>query len=484
MKKILLALLALLLLVIAVMVIRTLGFSSQQLKVDAIPPIEIHPDAADHFAEAISIRTVSFGDPADFDSIQFDLFNKFLSDTYPLVHSQLEHQVFHGYTHLYSWMGKDPTLDPVILMSHHDVVPIASFYKWSVHPFTEGIKGDTIYGRGAIDDKFGVIGLLEATEQLLQEGHTPRRSIYLSFGHDEEVLGNGAVAVVDYLKNKGVRAALVLDEGQAITQDLVPGVTEKIALIGIAEKGYQTLELQVDMAGGHSSTPAAESSIDVLASAIGRLKANQFDAKITPALKGFMEAIGPHMSFISRFAFANADILEGMILKSYHDAGGAASSSVRTTIAPTIFEAGIKDNVIPTTARASVNFRILPGETKETVLEHVIHAIDDERVQVNFASGGSAPSPVSPIKSEAYDLIQKSIKQVYPDVLIGPSLVVGGTDSRHFTAISDYVYRFAPFHITPHNYRCFHGIDERVVVNEFEDGIRFYRQMILNGSDM
>ena len=173
MKKILLALLALLLLVIAVMLIRTLGFNSQQVEIDAIPPIEINPDAADHFAEAISIRTVSFGDPADFDSSQFDLFNQFLSDIYPLVHSQLDHQVFHGYTHLYGWTGSDPTLDPIILMSHHDVVPIASFYKWSVHPFTEGIKGDTIYGRGAIDDKFGVIGLLEATEQLLQEGHTP-----------------------------------------------------------------------------------------------------------------------------------------------------------------------------------------------------------------------------------------------------------------------------------------------------------------------
>lgn len=484
MKKILLVLFTLLLIVIAVMVIRTLSFSSQQLEVDTIPSIEIEPDAADHFAEAISIRTVSFGDPADFDSIQFDLFNKFLADTYPLVHSQLDHQIFHGYTHLYSWTGKDTSLDPIILMSHHDVVPIASFYKWSVHPFTEGIKGDTIYGRGAIDDKFGVIGLLEATEQLLREGYTPNRTIYLSFGHDEEVLGNGATAVVDHLKNKGVTAALVLDEGQAITQDLVPGVTEKIALIGIAEKGYQTLELQVDMAGGHSSTPAAESSIDVLAAAIGRLKANQFDARITPALRGFMEAIGPHMSFKSRFAFANADILEGVILKSYHDAGGAASSSVRTTIAPTIFEAGIKDNVIPTTARASVNFRIIPGETKETVMTHVMDAIDDERIQVNYANGGSAPSPVSPIKSEAYDIIQKSIKQVFPDVLIGPSLVVGGTDSRHFTAISDYVYRFAPFHITPHNYRCFHGIDERVGVKEFEDGIRFYRQMIINGSEM
>ncbi len=484
MKKILLVLLALLILAVIVIVIRTVSFSSQQMDVEPVSVIEISPDAVDHFAEAISIRTVSFGDPAEFDSVQFDLFNKFLADTYPLIYSQLDHETFHEYTHLYKWRGSDPNLDPIILMSHHDVVPIASFYKWSVHPFTEGIKGDTIYGRGAMDDKFGVIGLLEAAEQLLEEGYTPKRSIYLSFGHDEEVLGSGAIAVVDHLKNLGVRAALVLDEGQAITQDLVPGVKEKIALIGIAEKGYQTLELQVDMAGGHSSTPAAESSIDVLAAAIGRLKSNPFDPKITPALRGFMTSIGPHMGLKSRIAFANADILQGLILKSYDDAGGAAAASVRTTIAPTIFEAGIKDNVIPTTARASVNFRIIPGETRETVMKHVTDAIGDDRVQINYAKGGSAPSPVSPIESDAYDIIQKSIKQIYTDVLIGPSLVVGGTDSRHFKAISDYVYRFAPFHITPHNYTCFHGIDERVGVSEFEDGIRFYRQMIINGSEM
>ena len=235
MKKILLGLLLLLIIAIAVMVVRTLGFSAQQLDIDAIESIPIDTKASDHFAEAIAIRTVSFSDPAEFDSTQFDLFNQFLLDTYPLIHSQLGHEVFHGYTHLYHWKGKDPKLEPIIMMSHHDVVPIASFYKWSVHPFTEGIKGDTIYGRGAMDDKFGVIGIMEATEQLLKEGYTPNRSVYLSFGHDEEVLGYGAVAVVDHLKNNGVRAALVLDEGQAITQDLVPGVDEKIALIGIAE---------------------------------------------------------------------------------------------------------------------------------------------------------------------------------------------------------------------------------------------------------
>ena len=324
MKKILLGLLILILIVLAFMLYRTFNFSSNQLEIDPIEKFAVNQKAKENFAEAISIRTVSFADPADFDSTQFDLFNDFLQKTYPKVHQNLEHEEFHEYTHLYKWEGAQPSLEPIILMAHHDVVPIASFFKWSVHPFTEGIKGDTIFGRGAMDDKFGVIGILEATEQLIIEGYQPKRTIYLSFGHDEEVLGHGAIAVVEHLKSKGVTASLVLDEGQAITQSLVPGVAQKVALIGIAEKGYQTLELQVDMVGGHSSTPADESSIDVLAAAIGRLKANQFESKITPALEGFMKAIGPSMGFASRFAFANSDILEGMILGSYEKAGGAA----------------------------------------------------------------------------------------------------------------------------------------------------------------
>ncbi len=482
MKKVFLFIAFSLILFIAFILYRTVTFTSTQYKADAIVKVPIAASASDHFVEAISIRTISFSDKSDFDSTQFNLFNQFLSDTYPLVHQRLEHKTFHQYSHLYKWQGTDHDLEPIILMAHHDVVPIASFRKWSVHPFIEGIRGDTIYGRGAMDNKFGVIGILEATEQLLSEGHQPERSVYLSFGHNEEVLGNGAEAIVDYLQTMGERAALVLDEGQAITNNLLPGVDPNVALIGIAEKGYLSLEFQVDMIGGHSSTPADESSIDVLARAILELKDNPFDSKVTPALEGFMKYIGPEMGFAARLIFANADICKKLILRRYQQVGGAAMSTIRTTIAPTIFDAGIKDNVIPTTARATVNFRILPGETKETVMKHVLNVINDDRVQVSYTSnGGSNPSPVSPTDCQAYDIIQKSIKQIYPDVLIAPSLVVGGTDSRHFSAISDHVYRFSPFFISPHNYTCFHGIDERISVGEFENSIRFYRQMIMNG---
>jgi carboxypeptidase PM20D1 len=435
----------------------------------------------DHFAEAISIRTVSFADRADFDSTQFRLFNDFLLRTYPQIHSKLEHQVFNEFSHLYKWTGQDTQLDPIILMGHFDVVPIASPALWSVHPFRTGVKNDSIYGRGAIDDKFATIAILETVEQLLKEGFQPKRTIYLSFGHDEEVGGRlGAIPIAKYLKEKGVNAHLIIDEGQSIADGLIPGMDKEVGLIGIAEKGIVSLELEVHLAGGHSSMPAKETSIDVLAAAVSKVKQNPMPAKITPVLDGFIDKIGPEMDFKSRFAFANKGIFKSVILGIY-EKSNVGNAVIRTTTAPTIFEAGIKENVIPTAARAVINFRIIPDETMESVKEYVEKVIDDERVQISFRRGTN-PAPVSPIDGLAYETIERSIKEIFGNIITAPNLVVAATDARHFTEVSSNIYRFTPFHLNAANIGCFHGVDERVGVDEFKDGIRFYRRLIFNSS--
>lgn len=481
MKKVVLGVLGVLIVIIGVLLYNLINFKSNQTKVDPVPSVEVADSAIHHFAEAISIRTVSFPDPVDFDSTQFELFNEFLERSYPLVHQELEHRVFNSYSHLFHWKGSNPALKPIILMAHLDVVPIASPYKWSVHPFTEGIKNDTLYGRGAIDDKFGVIGILESVEMLLREGIKPQRSIYLSFGHDEELSGaKGAVTIVDYLKSQGVEAEFILDEGLAITQKLIPGIEQNVALIGVAEKGYASMRLQVDMEGGHSSTPASESSIDVLAGAVHRLKNTPFPSRITNTLQGFIAKIGPNMGLTSRLAFSNPWLFQSMILNTYETSSSATAASVRTTISPTIFEAGVKDNVIPTSAEAIVNFRLIPGDDTESVMKHVQEAINDPRVQCEFIGDPSKPSPESPIDVEAFATLERSILEIFPDVLIGPSLVLGGTDARHFADLSPNIYRFAPYQINEANMKCYHGIDERMAVNEFNNAIRFYRQLIIN----
>ena len=483
MKKILLGILSIAVLFIAYILFNTFNFKSAQLVVEPAQKIAIQEQSIENLQGALQLKTISFENPLDFDSTQFKLFNILLDTYYPLTSGSLTHQRFNEFSHLFEWKGTDPTLKPIVLMGHIDVVPIASPDKWSVDPFAAEIKDGKIWGRGTIDDKFSVIGIMEAVEMLLREGFQPKRTIFLSFGHDEEVGGElGAVAIVNHLKARGIEAEYVLDEGYAITQKLIPGIDSDVAMIGIAEKGSTTIEFTVDMEGGHSSQPASETAIDVLARAISRLKEEPMEATLSEAMQGFMNQLGPEMGFVNRMAFANKAIFKPIIISTYESASNAGNALVRTTTAPTIFEAGIKENVIPTTARALVNFRIIPGQTAEDVMAHCLAVINDERVKVRFYGFNTNPSPVSPSDSWGYETINKSIKQIFSEAFTAPNLVIAATDSRHFSPISRNIYRFVPYHINEANISTFHGIDEHIAIEDYENAIRFYRQLILNSN--
>lgn len=471
------------LLFIAFILIKTFTFTSQQLQVETVEKIDIPDDAITRFTEALRIKTISHENPEDFDSAAFQSFNELLSRNYPLVSSTLDRKTFNHYSHLYTWHGTDDSLKPIVLMGHIDVVPIASPDQWTHDPFAGEVKDGVIWGRGTIDDKFSVIGILESIEMLLAENHQPERTIYLAFGHDEEVGGKlGAVVMAEYLAGLGVEAKFILDEGYAITQKLVPGVDPDLAFIGVAEKGSTTIELTVEIVGGHSSQPAPETAIDVLGGAVAALKENPLEATISEAMHGFMDQVGPEMGFVNKMGFANRGLFKPLIISTYENASGAGNALVRTTTAPTIFEAGIKENVIPYQARAVVNFRIIPGQTAEDVMEHVISTIDDARVKAKFMGFSSDPSPVSPMDSDGYNIINKTLKQTFDGVLTAPNLVIAATDSRHFTKVSKNIYRFVPYHINESNIQTFHGIDERIPVEDYKDAIRFYRQLILNSN--
>jgi len=483
MKKIGLSLLVILVLFIGFLLGKTLTFTSNQLQVDLVEKAIIPDGAIERLQKALRIKTISFEKVEDFDSTQFEAFNQLLKNQYPTIDSLLDHQVFSEYSHLYKWQGSDSQLRPIVLMGHIDVVPIASPDKWSVDPFSGEIKEGKIWGRGTIDDKFSVIGILEAVEMLLKEGYAPERTTYLSFGHDEEVGGErGAVLIAEYLKDQGVKAEFVLDEGYAITQKLILGIESDAAMIGIAEKGSTTIEFTVDMEGGHSSQPAKETAIDVLANAISKLKANPLEATLSVPMQGFMDQLGPEMGFINKMAFANRSIFKGMIISTYENASGAGNALIRTTTSPTIFEGGIKENVIPTYARAVVNFRIIPGQTADDVMQHARDVINDDRVEPQFYGFNTNPSAISPMESDGYNVINRTIKEVFENTLTAPNLVIAATDSRHFDAVSSNIYRFVPYHINEDNITTFHGIDEHILVEDYKDAIRFYRQLILNSN--
>lgn len=484
MKKGLLFLVLLLIGFFLFLIIKTLSTESNQINV---PPFEdiIQPEGAiERFVEALSYRTISFEDPEDFDSTQFEQFNAFLLNTYPSVFEKCEHTIISDYSHIIKWEGTQQELDPIILMAHIDVVPIANLRAWTVHPFEEGVKDGVIYGRGTIDDKSNLVAIMEAVDALIKEGFQPSRTVYLTFGHDEEILGyNGAAKIASHFEAKGVKAHFVLDEGLTITEGLVPGMnSDRVALVGVAEKGFLSLELTVNSVGGHSSLPERETSIDILSRAVHRLKSNPPKATLTPVIKGFLLKLGTEFGFWQKLAVTNSWLFESLIVKSFTGSAGG-NANLRTTVAPTIFEAGIKENIVPTTARAVVNFRIIPGETQEDVIAYVRNTIDDERILIAPLSQGSNPSPISSINTNAYESLEKTIKELFPDVLIAPSLVVGATDSRYFTKVSDNVYRFSPMVLNKANLNCFHGLDERLPVEEYIDIINYYRRLIMNSME-
>lgn len=476
MKKILRYLFVGLILLVCVLLVNTYTKLSPQMRVEALPAPEITPAALQHFKEAISFKTISYGDHAKFDSAQFLEFRKFLETTYPTFHAKLEREIVGGYTLLYKWKGKNEQLKPIILMAHQDVVPIEEGTEsiWTVDPFAGEIKDNFIWGRGTTDDKMNLISMLEAAEKLLLKNFQPEQTIYFSFGHDEEIGGSGAIAVAKLLKARGVQAEFVMDEGGIITTNQIPGITKPVALLGTSEKGFLSAVLSVEIAGGHSSMPAPETAIDVLTKAIVKLRANPFEARFSESMTGFIESLGPEMPFVQRLAFANPWMFKSMIVGIYESSPGG-NAMVRTTIAPTIIQAGIKDNVIPTLAKATINFRLLPGDKAEAVMSKVKEIIADDRVKVSVLEGAfSEASAVTPMNSEGYRKIEKAIKTSYRDLLTSPFLMIGATDSRYFGEVSPNIIKFSPM-IDPIG---FHGIDERVSLESYKTALWFYEQLL------
>jgi carboxypeptidase PM20D1 len=469
-----------LLALISVLLIRTMMYSTVQLKTSPITPIAVGDAGIDHLAAAVRFRTVSYDDSTLVDTAAFTRFIGFLRQTYPLATSRLQPEKIDRSSLLYRWKGSDPTLKPILLIGHMDVVPAADEQEWEHPPFSGAVAGGYIWGRGTMDDKVNVISILEAVELLLQEGFQPKRTVYLAFGQDEEVGGGrGASRIVACLEQRKIKAAFLLDEGLMIARGLVPGISKDVALIGIAEKGYLSLELSVDAEAGHSSLPPMETSIGILSTAVSRLEHHPMPAGFCEPVNDFLDQVGPEMPFWNKVVFANRWLFKSLIIHKY-ESTQAGRSVVRTSTAVTEFRSGVKENVIPGHASALVNFRILPGETSEQVIQHVRQVVDDERVHIKRKGHGNEPSVVSDYRSEGYASVQKTIAQIFPGTLISPSLVIAATDARHYESVAENSYRFLPIIVKTDDLTRIHGLNERIATADFKNCIRFFHQLILN----
>ena len=471
MKKFAVLLGALLIILVAIVLVKTwTNAPGAHQKSNILEPLT--KEAIAHMSQAIQIKTETPNDAYEFDTATFFAYRKFLEKSYPLVHKNLPRTVIDSFNYVYEWKGTDTSILPMVLMAHYDVVPVeASAVKlWHAVPYGGEIKDGYIWGRGTLDDKSSMISILEAAELQLAKGFQPKQTILLCFGADEESSGNGATAVVKYFKSKNKRFDIVVDEGGEISTEEMKDVKRPIG-----EKGYVTLILTAQKAGGHSSIPAQSTAIDILSKGLYKLRKKQMPAKLTPPISAYLDRVSGYTeNFIKKVELSNMWLFEKQVLNNLSEAP-TSNALVRTTIVPTIVNSGVRDNVIPTFATAYVNSRILPGETQKDVYNFVEKAVKDTNIKITYYHNYSTlPSPTTDIHSKAFKRVEKAIYSVVEDVIVAPMLMVGASDSRNYREVSDGVINFTP--IT--NAKGYHGIDERLLMTDYQKCINFYTLLI------
>lgn len=467
--------------VLSVIFIRTALFGKTQPAVEPCTPIEVDAQrVAGKLSEGIRCKTVSNTDPAKVDRHAFLQLRVVLEKSFPYVHRFLERYETGTDSLVFIWKGRNEDLKPAVLMGHQDVVPVdnATLQNWKHEPFGGDVADGFVWGRGTLDCKSKIFGILEAVEALVIQGFKPERTTMLVFGHDEEVSSmQGVKRIAEQWKEEGIELEAVLDEGGFIQKGVFPGTKVPIALVATAEKGYLTLQLHAEDSGGHSAIPPRQTTIGILAQAIDRLEKHPFPARLDSSRR-MMQGIGSALPVVYQIAFANLWLFRGMIDKIM-SRDQRMSALIRTTTAPTMISGGIKENILPQQSNAIINLRILPGDSIASICDKVRAIIADERVQIEASSkDATEPTGESLTDSEAYLTLTRTVKQIFGNIPVAPTLALGATDAKYFVPLCRNVFRFSPSILTPDDANLEHGVNERVSVEALGKMVQFYAALI------
>lgn len=452
----------------------------------ASPPVDIQA-AAERLSEAIQIRTVSVDNQPDVSGPAFLRLHEHLARAFPNAHRILKREVINYYSLLYTWPGTDPTAKAILLSAHQDVVPIAPDTErlWLQPPFSGAIVGGHIWKRGAWDDKGNLFAMMEAVERLAAAGFQPRQTIYLAFGHDEEMGTQGgqrgAHAIATLLKGRGARVDFALDEGLLVMEGAMKGLEVPAALIGVAEKGYLTIALSADATPGHSSQPPSRSAIGIMSAALARIEQHSMPAAIEGVAREMLESLAPEFVGVNRIVLSNLWLFKPLVLRQMAASPGS-NAMLRTTTALTVFHAGEKESTLPGHVEAKVNFRLLPGDSVQSVMDHVRGVIEDDSIRLVAIEPYWAASRISDTGADGYQAIRRAIREVFPTAAVAPGLMVGATDSRYYAEIADQIYRFSPVRARPDDLPRFHGTNERISISNYAEMIRFYHRLLSGGA--
>lgn len=467
------------LLLLTAMLVNTLLQSKPEFDKPTVNTQDLLKDGFLRYSESIRFRVIGHDDAAtniEQNKSELQRFHAWMRKSYPILSKTARWETINGGSLLITIKGKNNG-PAAMFLGHLDVVPADDSTLWKYPPFEGKITGDTLWGRGTLDDKNAVIALLEAAERMLAKGQQPKNSIILAFGQDEETGGAaGAAHIQKYLLNNKIPISFIADEGFGVMKGIVPGLANDCAIIGLAEKGNLTLKLSVEIPGGHSAWPHPENTTSVLANALSKIEHYQFPAKLEGPVKGLFAESAPYMNFGYKFLFSNLTITAPLV-KNVLTNGVKTAASIRTTHVTTVIQAGSKENVVPPAAQALINFRTVPNHSSEEIIEQIKSLVNDDRIQISIFQGAIESSPISPSEGIGINEIKKAIHATFPKTVAVPGLVITGTDCKNYTKLTPRIYRFVPYTFSNHNLSGIHGRNEYVTIQQFTAAVGYYEYL-------